>query len=118
MLNTVHVFGAAGGRSRSPDPGPGAPEDPEPDDGRPAFRRLPGQTRDGEPRRRFPGRDGLGGRRRVDQSPVHSLPPLLTVLRITARWEDSGSPSYCVFFYFYYYSLKGYFTYLPFNRLI
>ncbi|XP_068565631.1 late secretory pathway protein AVL9 homolog [Cebidichthys violaceus] len=32
--------------------------------------RLPGETRDGEPRRRVPGRDGLGGRRRVDQSAI------------------------------------------------
>lgn len=90
-----------GGRSWYPDPGPRAPEDPEPDDGGPALRRLPGQTRDGEPRRRLPGRDGLGGRRRVDQSPVHPLHPILTVLCFTARWES-------LLYYLFYYYLFSY----------
>ncbi|XP_039899809.1 late secretory pathway protein AVL9 homolog isoform X1 [Simochromis diagramma] len=73
------------GRSSYPDPRPRAQKDVESDHCRPALRRLLGQTRDGEPRRCLPGRDGLGGWRRVDQSPVHPLPSLLTVFCITAR---------------------------------
>lgn len=83
----LNVFASAGGGSSDPDPGPRTTKDPEPDDGWPALRRLPGETRDGEQRRRVPGRDGLGGRRRVDQSPVHPLPALFTLLCSAARWE-------------------------------
>lgn len=79
-------FNLWGGGSRHPDSGPWAAEDAELNDGRPAVRRLPGQTCDGKPRRRLPGWDRLGGWRRVDPSPVRPLPPLLTVLGAAARW--------------------------------
>lgn len=74
-----------GGRGLRPDPGPGAPEGPQPNHRRPALRRLPAQTRDGEPPRRLPGRDRLGGWRRVDPLPVCRLPSLATVLSFAGR---------------------------------
>lgn len=76
---------AAGGGRSDPDPGSRAQEDPEPDHGGPALCRLPGQTRDGQQRRRVPGRDGLGGGGRVDQGAVHPVPALVTVVHAAAR---------------------------------
>lgn len=81
-----------GGRSPDPDPRPRAQEAAEPHHRRPEVRRLPGEARHREPGRRVPGRHGLGGRWRVDPSPVCSVHPRAAGCHTALRWGTHRPP--------------------------